>query len=348
MLRLQLEQLPIFADLTDGEFALLRAAVELRAVSAGDVILDEHDRCAGLYIVRAGVVKLVQRLSPLVGHSLRTFPQPESAERTLSYCSRGEIIGLADLLCDRPNSASAIAVGHPGLRSRVDLAFLTASAFWQLFDKAPRFREPLKREIARLRRPPSRAPTVLAGNDPILAPLPEEAETLGLVQGQRLMLIDLNRCTRCDECVRACANSHNDGRSRLYLNGPRFGRFLVPTTCQACLDPVCLIGCPVNSIHRGEKGEIRIEDWCIGCGLCGDSCPYGAIQLQDTGILPDRADGWHLLPREGLCDDAWLWPGFRARNWLPVSTPLQLDRTLREQLAAHHFSAAPPCSCPAH
>ena len=35
------------------------------------------------------------------------------------------------------------------------------------------------------------------------------------------MLIDLDRCTRCDECVRACANTHDDGHSRLFLVGPR-------------------------------------------------------------------------------------------------------------------------------
>jgi Fe-S-cluster-containing hydrogenase component 2 len=74
-------------------------------------------------------------------------------------------------------------------------------------------------------------------------------------------------------------SAHDDGRTRLYLDGPRFENFLVPISCRSCLDPVCMIGCPVGSINRGERGEIVIENWCIGCGMCADQCPYGSILM---------------------------------------------------------------------
>jgi Fe-S-cluster-containing hydrogenase component 2 len=44
-----------------------------------------------------------------------------------------------------------------------------------------------------------------------------------------------------------------------------------------------MIGCPVGSIRRRETLEIVIEDWCIGCGLCAKSCPYGNINMHQIG-----------------------------------------------------------------
>jgi len=125
----------------------------------------------------------------------------------------------------------------------------------------------------------------------------EHAEQLGLMQGQRLMLIDLDKCTRCDECVRACVETHDDGRSRLFLDGPRFGNHLVPATCRSCMDPVCMIGCPVGSIHRGNNQQMVIEDWCIGCGLCANNCPYGSIQMHDQGIIPEGLSDWNWVSK---------------------------------------------------
>lgn len=102
---------------------------------------------------------------------------------------------------------------------------------------------------------------------------------LGLYQGQELLVLDLEKCTRCDECVKACADSH-DGVTRVVRDGPRFGHFLVAVSCRSCHDPYCLTGCPVDAIHReGFTLEVRIDDHCIGCGLCAHNCPYGSIHM---------------------------------------------------------------------
>jgi Fe-S-cluster-containing hydrogenase component 2 len=42
-----------------------------------------------------------------------------------------------------------------------------------------------------------------------------------------------------------------------------------------------MIGCPVGSIRRRNSLEVIIEDWCIGCGACAESCPYGNINLHE-------------------------------------------------------------------
>jgi Fe-S-cluster-containing hydrogenase component 2 len=155
-------------------------------------------------------------------------------------------------------------------------------------------------------------------------------EKLGLVQGQKLMLIDLDRCTRCDECVRACIDTHDDGRSRLFLDGSRFGKYLVPTSCRSCLDPVCMIGCPVGSIHRGNNKQMIIRDWCIGCGLCAENCPYGSIQMHDIGVIPAGTHGWRYLPAGALAaadlaDGRWTALAYNDRKWSAGRTPFPLS-----------------------
>src|SRR5262249_41752170 len=141
-------------------------------------------------------------------------------------------------------------------------------------------------------------------------------------------------CTRCDECVKACVNVHDDGRSRLFLDGPRFDKYLVPTTCRSCLDPVCMIGCPVGSIHRGNNGEIEIEDWCIGCGLCGKGCPYGSIQMHDIGVIPKAARGWRFLPAKAVASPNWMQLAFADHEWGLGDAPFVNNRSFRDQLGA--------------
>ncbi len=115
----------------------------------------------------------------------------------------------------------------------------------------------------------------------------------GLFEAQKLLVLDLESCTRCDECTRACADTHG-GVTRLIREGLRFDKFLVASSCRSCMDPVCMVGCPVDAIHRRQRGqgqqslEIVIEDWCIGCGLCARNCPYGNINMH--GISEMRED----------------------------------------------------------
>jgi Fe-S-cluster-containing hydrogenase component 2 len=109
----------------------------------------------------------------------------------------------------------------------------------------------------------------------------------GLMQAQSLLLLDLEKCTRCDQCVRACADAH-DGITRLVREGLRFDKYLVATSCRQCRDPLCMVGCPVGSIRRRNSLEIIIEDWCIGCGLCANNCPYGNLTLHEFNVnVPD-------------------------------------------------------------
>ena len=107
------------------------------------------------------------------------------------------------------------------------------------------------------------------------------------MEASNLLVLDLEKCTRCDECVKACADIHHDpvpGNhvTRLIRDGLRFDKYLVASSCRSCLDPYCMVGCPVGSIQRNLDGTILIRDWCIGCGLCERNCPYGNITMHET------------------------------------------------------------------
>jgi CRP-like cAMP-binding protein len=117
-----------------------------------------------------------------------------------------------------------------------------------------------------------------------------------LMQGQDVLLLDLDRCVRCDECVEACLSTHNDGFTRLIREGVRFDKYLVATSCRACLDPLCMTRCPVGSIRRKGTLDIVIENWCIGCSNCAADCPYGAINIVPIGTGED------MRPRAAVCD----------------------------------------------
>jgi Fe-S-cluster-containing hydrogenase component 2 len=118
-----------------------------------------------------------------------------------------------------------------------------------------------------------------AAADPIGVQYLQYAMDSGLIHGDSVLLIDLERCTRCDDCVRACADAHG-GVPRFVREGSRFRNFSIPTACYQCTDPVCMIGCPTGAISRPLGSlEVAIDaQTCIGCGNCVRRCPWDNIQ----------------------------------------------------------------------
>jgi Fe-S-cluster-containing hydrogenase component 2 len=167
----------------------------------------------------------------------------------------------------------------------VELIQIPGAVFGQLLNKFPELVEPLTKKANELLEKDREARTRLQA-----IPAGEFLEQ-GLYLAQSLLVLDLERCTRCDECTKACADTH-DGVTRLVREGLRFDRFLVASSCRSCMDPYCLVGCPVDAIHRaGSTLEIEIEDYCIGCGLCANNCPYGNINMHGFPLQEIDASG---------------------------------------------------------
>lgn len=102
----------------------------------------------------------------------------------------------------------------------------------------------------------------------------------GIGEATDVLLIDEKLCIGCDNCERACADSH-DGLSRLDREaGKTYATLHVPMSCRHCEHPHCMADCPPNAIHRGPDGEVFVDDSCIGCGNCQRNCPYGVIRME--------------------------------------------------------------------
>lgn len=235
---------------------------EFRRVAAGETIVAEGDTAAAFYIIRLGTV--------------RVFTTAGGGEQVLRLISAGDYFGEAALLSDRPGVRTAtVAALDP-----VELIRIPGPVFKKWIERFPKLRENMKNA------PKTVVPGVKGTPTPNLL---REYVRQGLYQGQKLLVLDLKTCTRCDECTRACADSH-DGNARLLREGLRFGDFLVATSCRSCHKPYCMEGCPVDAIHRrGNHLEVIIENHCIGCGLCERNCPYGAIHMTQRGTVNPAA-----------------------------------------------------------
>ncbi|MBZ5646959.1 MAG: cyclic nucleotide-binding domain-containing protein [Acidobacteriia bacterium] len=268
-----LRSVPMFANLAQSrnlqqllaarEFiSELRQKVELVRYAPGQVICKQGEPADSFFLIRLGFVRVSQN-----------YP---GGEFVLTYLSRGNYFGEVGLLGGGVRTATCTALDH------VEVVRINEAEFREMIDRLPDVRKALA-EVAGTRQAENQEQLRTVQSVPI-----GDFLSQGLMEAQNLLVLDLNKCTRCDLCVRACADTH-DGITRLVREGLRFDNYLVATSCRQCRDPLCMVGCPVGSIRRRNSLEIIIEDWCVGCGLCAKNCPYGNINMHPVKIVGDAA-----------------------------------------------------------
>src|SRR6266436_4030275 len=254
-----LRSVPLFASVSEEFIEHLRQTVELVSYNQSQVICKQGDESDAFYLIRSGMVRVSQHMP--------------GGEIVRGYLSRGDYFGEIGLLRSIKRTATCSAL------DAVDVVKMPAGEFGLMVERFPVVRQQIE-AVAGARLAADQQKAIPAGLrlDDFL--------TLGLFEAQNLLLIDLDNCTRCDACVRACAQAH-DGVSRLLRDGLRYDHFLVATACRSCRDPLCMTQCPVGSIRRKENLEIIIEDWCIGCGKCAELCPYGNINMHPLETIKE-------------------------------------------------------------
>jgi Fe-S-cluster-containing hydrogenase component 2 len=75
---------------------------------------------------------------------------------------------------------------------------------------------------------------------------------------------------------------------------------------------------------------VVIRDWCIGCGLCANQCPYDSIQMHDAAVIRSGAPGWYWTADDDSADDtSWRRQSFRETKWHIGATPFDWGIAMR-------------------
>jgi ferredoxin len=261
--------LPLFRHLTTAQIDQVKAAARFatygeyewsgeykRLAKAGQVAADretsvitEGDYADGILIIRSGFARLTKRFA--------------NGQRTLDYLGAGRIFGLREIVHNWRTPTSPVA-----FRRSLRVIGYTHTLFLptRILEEVV-----LPGAPADLLPPPlDETQLAVAAEDPLPEPegvgrqigseLMEFMAEHRYFNGTATMVIDLERCTRCDDCVRACAATH-DNNPRFLRHGPISGGLMIAEACMHCADPVCMIGCPTGAIHRDSfGGELVIRE----------------------------------------------------------------------------------------
>ncbi|MGQ0618539.1 MAG: cyclic nucleotide-binding domain-containing protein [Panacagrimonas sp.] len=244
----------IAPGLTPEDLQQLVSNATLQKFDANQTLFTEGEVGDSLHLIRSGSVTISRDFG--------------GREIVLAYVPAGQYVGEMALVSETPRTATVRAA------VRTETIRLDGKVFKQLMNRYPalakRVQETYKSRVAR---------NVTLHSQPSQGSVINFLMQQGLGEATDVLLIDESLCVRCDQCEKACADTHGN-LSRLDREaGPTFDNLHVPTSCRHCEHPHCMKDCPPDAIKRSPGGEVYISDSCIGCGNCQRNCPYGVIQM---------------------------------------------------------------------
>ena len=279
------------SGLTPSDISEVLAGAQVMDVKPGEAIITEGDLSDDLYIIRSG--------SMIVEKTLAGRPV------FISYVPAGSYSGEMAMMERSPRSTTVKAA----IRSTV--VKLPAEPFRELLKRKPELDKRMRSEMKARREINAFIESQqdkFAGAVDMYSSVANFLIKQGIGEATDVLLIDESLCIGCDNCEKACADSH-DGLSRLNREaGTTFADIHVPTSCRHCEHPHCMSDCPPNAIRRGPDGEVFISDACIGCGNCQRACPYGVIQMDKPPPPKPSLMKWMLFgmgPGPGQPDYEW-------------------------------------------
>ena len=279
------------SGLTSADIRDVVEQAEVRPVKPGEPILVEGAEGDDIFVIRRGSMIVEKKVG--------------GKDVFLSYLPAGSYVGEMALIDGGPRTATVRAA----IRSEV--VRIPGEAFRALLARKPQLAERARRDMASRRDLNSFVESRKDSFSSVVDMYSETAQFLvdnGIGEATDVLLIDETLCVGCDNCERACADSH-EGLSRLDREAGRsYAHLHVPTSCRHCEHPHCMADCPPNAIRRGPDGEVVIDDTCIGCGNCQRNCPYGVIRMDSVPPPKPSIFAWLLLglgPGPGEPDKGW-------------------------------------------
>jgi CRP-like cAMP-binding protein/Fe-S-cluster-containing dehydrogenase component len=253
-------------ELTEVDKKLLVDTGKLLRVEAFTDVYKSGDPPKSFYLVRQGFLKV--------------WRMEGEVESILAYLRDKDFFGDLELVEGRNRTATVTAM------EPVELVELPRSVFAGLYQRYPDLIKKFRRyELDRRAEIPQ-----LSSKTGMM--FVKDLIESGMGQARSALIINMDLCTRCGNCVQACSDLH-DGYSRLIRRGKKLTRrdfdsqalenLFFPNSCVHCRTPDCMAGCPVGSIARDKDGEVYIKDFCVGCGACAKGCEFGNISMVIVG-----------------------------------------------------------------
>jgi CRP-like cAMP-binding protein/Fe-S-cluster-containing hydrogenase component 2/thioredoxin reductase len=266
------------SGLTPDDLAEVLETAEVKSVRAGEAIINEGEEGIDIFVIRQG--------SMVVEKSIGGRPV------FLSYLPAGSYVGEMALIDGGRRTATVRAA----IKSEV--IRIDGAAFRRLLERKPDLLAKARVDMASRRQLNAfieEKKDEFGGVVDMYSSVASFLIENGIGEATDVLLIDEKLCVGCDNCEKACADSH-EGLSRLNREaGKTYAHLHVPTSCRHCEHPHCMADCPPNAIHRGADGEVFIDDSCIGCGNCQRNCPYGVIRMEKVPPRKPPLLSWLLF-----------------------------------------------------
>jgi Fe-S-cluster-containing dehydrogenase component len=147
------------------------------------------------------------------------------------------------------------------------------------------------------------------------------------------MVINVDRCIGCGNCVRACKTENDvpldedtfrtwveryviemDDMEHPHVESPNGGydgftpreapkapakMFFVPKLCNHCEKSPCVQVCPVGATFESPDGVVLVDKaYCLGCRYCVQACPYGCRYIDPRTMTVDKCSlCYHRITR---------------------------------------------------